>query len=86
MGLAPAEPSFRAQMLEEGMEAAAPIMIALGGWKRAGNVQLPAFSVGETAVLADFAQRARRPSLIGYSGGSIRDCSSPRSILFERFA
>ena len=84
MGLAPAQPSFRAQMLEEGMEPAAPIMVAQVGRKRAGDVLVPAVGVGEPAVRADLAQLARTLSLIGDDGPSVGDVESPRSIFLER--
>ena len=56
--LAPAEPAFRRKMLEEGDEAAAPIVVSRLGGKRAGDRFAPIFVVDEARIRTLLAKPA----------------------------
>jgi hypothetical protein len=81
--LAAAEPSFGSEMLEEGMKASAPVMVANACGQGAGDVRGPLLVVDETRIAAGFAQAACGLTLEGDDGGALRD-TVPRSIFLRR--
>lgn len=75
--LAAAKPALRAEMLEEGMEAVSPVMIADVGRKGAGDILRPSLAIDEARVGALLAELASGLSLEGDNGGAVRDRRAP---------
>ena len=76
-GLASAEPAFGREMLEEGDQATALIVIALIGRQGAGNRLGPPVMIYEAGIWngarADLAQRARIAPLVRNDGLAVGD-------------
>lgn len=67
------EPALRPEMLEEGDEAATPVMVANLDGQRTGDALAPALVVREAGIAAELAELAGGLALVRNDGGAVGD-------------